>query len=81
MGRSKLDQVKPVAVEEWLDGIKRAKGTWAKIRNHMSPLYTHAIRYEWIDRNPIKLVRQSAKRERVPDLLETHELQLLLSAN
>ena len=25
LGRSRLDQVKPVAVEEWLDGIKRAK--------------------------------------------------------
>ena len=30
-----LDQVKSVAVEEWLDGIKRAKGTRAKIRNLM----------------------------------------------
>ena len=27
----KLDQVKPVAVEAWLDGIKRARGTRAKI--------------------------------------------------
>ena len=26
-GNYRLDQVKPVAVEEWLDGIKRAKGT------------------------------------------------------
>ena len=29
--------------------------------------------------NPIKLVRQSAKRERTPDILELAELQLLLS--
>jgi integrase len=78
-GDYKLDQVKPVAVEEWLDSIKRAKGTRAKIRNLMSALFTHAMRYEWIDRNPIKLVRQSAKRERIPDVLELHELQLLLS--
>ena len=75
----KLDQVKPVAVEEWLDSIKRAKGTRAKIRNLMSALFTHAMRYEWIDRNPIKLVRQSAKRERIPDVLELWELQLLLT--
>lgn len=78
-GDHKLDQVKPVAVEEWLDSIKRAKGTRAKIRNLMSALFTHAMRYEWIDRNPIKLVRQSAKRERIPDVLELWELQLLLS--
>ena len=45
----------------------------------MSALFTHAMRYEWIDRNPIKLVRQSAKRERIPDVLELAELQLLLS--
>jgi integrase len=78
-GDHTLDQVKPVAVEEWLDGIKRAKGTRAKIRNLMSALFTHAMRYEWADRNPIKLVRQSAKRERIPDVLEMVEIQLLLS--
>jgi integrase len=32
-----------------------------------------------VERNPIKLVRQSAKRERVPDVLELAELPLLLS--
>ena len=32
-----------------------------------------------LDRNPIKLVRQSAKREKVPEVLELFELQLLLS--
>ena len=37
------------------------------------------MRYEWVERNPIKLVRQSAKRERTPDILELAELQLLLS--
>ena len=66
-------------MEEWLDSIKRAKATRAKIRNLMSALFHHAMRYEWVDRNPIKLVRQSAKRERVPDVLELSELQLLLS--
>ena len=78
-GDHTLPQVKSVAVEEWLDGIKRAKGTRAKIRNLMSALFTHAMRYEWADRNPIKLVRQSAKRERIPDVLELTEIQLLLS--
>ena len=78
-GEHRLDQVKPVAVEEWLGGIKRARGTKAKIRNLMSALFHHAMRYEWVDRNPIKLVRQSAKREKVPDVFELAELQLLLS--
>jgi integrase len=78
-GNHRLDQIKPVAVEEWLNGIKRARGTKAKIRNLMSAIFHHAMRYEWTDRNPIKLVRQSAKREKVPDVLELAELQLLLS--
>jgi len=75
----KLNQVKPVAVEAWLDSIKRARGTRAKIRNIMSAVFHHAMRYEWLDANPIKLVRQSAKRERTPDVLELAELQLLLT--
>jgi integrase len=78
-GTHRLDQVKPVAVEEWLGGVKRAKATKAKIRNLMSALFHHAMRYEWVDRNPIELVRQSAKRERTPDVLELAEIQLLLS--
>lgn len=77
-GDLRIDQVKSVAVEEWLDSIKRAKGTRAKIRNIMSAIFHHAMRYEWVDRNPIKLVRQSAKREKVPEVLELFELQLLL---
>jgi len=78
-GDLRIDQIKSVAVEEWLDSIKRAKGTRAKIRNIMSAIFHHAMRYEWVDRNPIKLVRQSAKREKVPEVLELFELQLLLS--
>jgi integrase len=78
-GTYRIDQVKPVAVEAWLDGIKRANGTKAKIRNLMSAIFQHAMRYEWMDRNPIQLVRQSAKREKVPDVLELAELQLLLT--
>lgn len=37
-GTHRLDQIKPVTVEEWLGGIKRARGTEAKIRNLMSAL-------------------------------------------
>jgi hypothetical protein len=48
-GNHRLDQVKPVAVEEWLDSIKRARGTRAKIRNLMSAIFHHAMRYEWVD--------------------------------
>lgn len=45
----------------------------------MSAIFHHAMRYEWVDNNPMKLVRQSAKREKVPDVLDLAELQLLLT--
>ena len=44
-GDHNIDQVRSVAVEEWLDSIKRAKGTKAKIRNIMSAIFHHAMRY------------------------------------
>lgn len=78
-GNHRLEQVKSVAVEEWLGSIERARGTKAKIRNIMSALFSHAMRYEWTDKNPIRLVRQSAKREKIPDVLELHEIQALLA--
>jgi integrase len=68
-----------VHVEEWLDSIKRSRGTKAKIRNIMSAVCTHAIRYGWMKTNPIRAVRQSAKRERVPVPLTAEELQRLFA--
>lgn len=45
----------------------------------MSSVFNHAIRHEWLDRNPISLVRQSAKRECVPTVLEAAEIGALLT--
>jgi hypothetical protein len=44
----------------------------------MSVLFNHAILLEQ-GRNPIHLVRQSAKRQRIADWLEPEELTVLLS--
>ena len=44
----------------------------------MSVLFNHAWRYELFDRNPIKLVRQSAKRRAAPNVLIPAEIKLLL---
>ena len=46
----------------------------------MSVLFNHAIRYEWLEqeRNPILLVRQSAKRQKIPEDLDAEELRTLL---
>src|SRR3984957_5933559 len=86
-GSLNIRDVRTVAVELWLRRLLRvdccplANPTKAKIRNLMSVLFNHAIRHEWLEqgRNPILLVRQSAKRQRIPEWLEPEELTALLT--
>lgn len=78
-GQQPLEDVKPVAVEKWLRGLDLAPGTKAKIRNLMSSLFSHCIRHEiYRGENPIKAVRQSAKRLREPDVLTLEEMIAIL---
>jgi integrase len=94
-GKAELRAIKTVAVEQWLRTLVTTKfgkpkplagGTREKIRDAMSSIFNHAIRWELIDRNPItgptkgSGVRVSAKRERTPDILDVQEVQLLLAA-
>src|SRR5580700_2982013 len=91
-GKLELRAIKTVAVEQWLKTLVTSKfgkakplagGTKEKIRDAMSSVFNHAIRWELTDRNPItgpgkgSGVRVSAKRERTPDILEVKEMQLL----
>ena len=66
-------------VEQWLKTLPLARGSKAKIRNIMSALYSHAMRWEWTDKNPITQVRQSAKRSRIPTVSSAEEIQRLFS--
>ncbi len=60
----RLPDIKSVQVEQWLKSLALAPGSKAKIRNIMSALYSHAIRWEWGTYNPITHVRQSAKAQK-----------------
>jgi len=73
-----LSDVKSVAVESWLGTLPLANGTRAKLRNLMHAVYTHGMRWEFVNTNPISLGRQSAKRERTPDVLTAEEVSSLL---
>lgn len=83
-GDSALSVIKSIEVENWLndllreDGEPTAPATRAKIRNVMSALYAHAIRYGWTMHNPITAVRTSSQRLRDPEFLSPKELQALL---
>ena len=86
-GKTSIYAIRTIDVERWLRWLRRTDGnlladsTKAKIRNLFSVLFNHAIRYEWLEqgRNPITLVRQSAKRLRAPEVLEPIEIQRLLT--
>ena len=74
-----LSEVRTAEVESWLRGLLLANPTKAKARNVMHVVFAHACRYEWLSRNPISLVRQSAKRTKTPDVLDAEELRKLLA--
>lgn len=78
-----LRRVTSVEVEDWLKTLKHlAPGSRAKIRNQMSTVFRHAIRWGWIGQheNPIALVRVSGKRARTPDTLTAEEFRKLFAA-
>ena len=78
-GSLRLSDVKPVAVEKWLNGMLCAPGTKAKTKCVMSILFQHAMRYEWATANPIRLVRQGAMPQQEEIVLEPAEVAVLLS--
>jgi integrase len=75
----RLSEMKPVEVERWLHSLTLADGTKAKIRNIMSGLFQHALRHQFLTVNPIRgLVRQSAQRQKDPDVLTAEEVRSIL---
>ncbi len=81
-GTMSLSDVKTVAFESWLGTLKLLKlsnGSRAKVRNILSAIYSHGMRWEFIDRNPITLVRQPAKRRHAPCVLDVEEIRALLA--
>src|SRR3984885_16240247 len=83
---TRINEVRTVEVEAWLRGLALARGTKAKIRKTLCLLFNHAIRWEFTTRNPISGpvrgagVRQSEKRERIPEVLAVEEFRRLEAA-
>jgi site-specific recombinase XerD len=77
-GEHRLSDVRTVEVESWLHALSLANATKAKVRNVMHVIFAHACRHELLQKNPISLVRQSAKRKKTPDVLDAEELKKLL---
>jgi integrase len=77
-GATHLGAIRAVEVELWLRTLPLARASRAKIRNLMSVLFNHARRHDFTDRNPITLVRQSAKRRTAPEVLLPSEINRLV---
>jgi integrase len=67
-------------VELWLRSLPLARASCAKLRNLMSMLFNHGVRHGICDTNPIQLVRQGAKRKKIPIVLTSDELRRLIEA-
>jgi integrase len=74
-----LEQVTPLAVEQWLRCLSLAPKTKLNIRTIFHVIYTHALGWNFTDRNPIALLRQSGGRRTIPRILTVQEIKLLLA--
>jgi len=77
-GNCLLDQVTPLGVEQWLRSLNLAPKTKLNLRTIFHVIYTFALRWNFTDRNPIALVRQSGGRRAVPRILTVQEIRRLL---
>jgi integrase len=47
------NSIRTMQIQEWLDGIQRPDGTKLKIKNVLSTIFSHGVRWELVDRNPV----------------------------
>lgn len=45
--------MKTMQIQEWLDRIQRPDGTKLKIKNVLSAIFSHGVRWELVERNPV----------------------------
>jgi integrase len=73
-------KVTTIEVEDWLKSLQLAPASRAKVRNVLSMIFRHGMRWGWLDSNPVAMVRCSSKRLRRPDILTAEEFRALLDA-
>jgi integrase len=81
-GEYPIDQIKPLAVEQWLKGLDLAPKCKGHLKNQMRILFNCAMRWELLPylANPMGLarVRDSSKRVRVPVVLTIEQFKEVL---
>lgn len=81
-GEYLMNQIKPLAVEQWLKGLNLAPKSKAHLKNQMRILFHCAMRWELLpyQANPMGLVRvkDSSKRVRMPAVLTIEQFREVL---
>ncbi|MBW4039194.1 MAG: site-specific integrase [Acidobacteria bacterium] len=77
-GKYRLQDVRPIAVERWLEKMPYAPATKTKVKGVFGTLFRHGMRYQWAPNNPIALARCSSKRVETPDILTPLEIRGIL---
>jgi integrase len=81
-GEYPIDQIKPLAVEQWLKGLDLAPKSKGHLKNQMRILFNCAMPWELLPyhANPMGLVRvkDSSKRVRVPTVLTIEQFKEVL---
>lgn len=79
---TRLNRVKPIAVQEWLKSLEAAPKTKGHIKALMHRLYEKAMLWEMVDlqRNPMQLVeiKGISKRQKKPLILTVEQYYQLL---
>lgn len=82
-GACLLEEVKPLAVESWLKGLKLSPKTRSNVKSLMHLLFSCAMRWELMDirENPMSLVRVkgASKRIRESAVLTVEQFQAVLA--
>jgi len=78
-GAEFVQNVKTMAVQDWLETYPASRQVKAHIRGYMHTLFNQAVRWELLERNPITLVTQPRKRLKTPRALTTDEFKALLA--
>ena len=77
-GTEFLENVRTMALEEWLETMPHSRQVKSHIRGLMHTLFQAARRWEMVKENPVSLVRQSRKRLKPPRALTAEEFKALL---
>lgn len=77
-GTEFVENVKTMALEEWLETNPHSQQVKSHVRGLMHTLYQAARRWEMVKENPVSLVRQSRKRLKPPRALTAEEFRALL---